>query len=119
MFPHGKMPAFKSSGGFALVEGAAICRYREHDITLICSICLQLIITIHIQSLPSHQNPDSFQSLLTIMPLSTSGVIWSSQSSSITQSEPGYCVKESLVLILKKYASITQYIRRLSHYCIL
>ncbi|KIM73376.1 hypothetical protein PILCRDRAFT_81186, partial [Piloderma croceum F 1598] len=27
MFPHGKMPAFKSTSGFALVEGAAIARY--------------------------------------------------------------------------------------------
>ena len=27
------MPAFKSTGGFALVEGAAIARYREYGIT--------------------------------------------------------------------------------------
>jgi len=27
MFPHGKMPAFKSTSGFTLVEGAAIARY--------------------------------------------------------------------------------------------
>ena len=35
MFPHGKMPAFKSTSGFALVEGAAIARYREYEIIMI------------------------------------------------------------------------------------
>ena len=35
MFPHRKMPAFKSTSGFALVEGAAIAHYREYGITMI------------------------------------------------------------------------------------
>jgi len=107
MFPHEKMPAFMSTSGFVLVEGAAIARYCEYDIILICSI--YQFITIHMQSLPSHQNPDSFQSLLMIMPFSTSGVISLSRSSSITQSEPGYCVKESSVHILKKFVHHSVY----------
>jgi hypothetical protein len=40
IFPHGMMPAFKSAGGFALVEGAAVARYREYGIMIghICQI---------------------------------------------------------------------------------
>jgi elongation factor 1-gamma len=28
-FPHGKIPAYESKGGFKLFEGAAIARYGE------------------------------------------------------------------------------------------
>ncbi|KIM73365.1 hypothetical protein PILCRDRAFT_15272 [Piloderma croceum F 1598] len=39
MFPHGMMPAFKSTGGFSLVEGAAIARYRGYGGIMIGHIC--------------------------------------------------------------------------------
>jgi len=72
MFPHRKMPAFKSTSGFALVEGAAIAHYREYGSQWL----------VHLSR---------------------------SQSSLITQSSPGCCVKESLVLILKKYVHYSVY----------
>lgn len=71
MFPHGKMPAFRSTSGFSLVEGAAIARYCEYENQIGRSIP-QLM---SIQSLPLHQNLDSFPNLLKIRPLSISGVI--------------------------------------------
>jgi len=49
------MPAFKSTNGFALVEGAAIARYREYEIIMI-GPSVKLIVIIHMQSLLSHQN---------------------------------------------------------------
>ena len=35
MFPHGKIPAFRSTSGFSLFEGAAIARYCGYQIRFI------------------------------------------------------------------------------------